>query len=155
MRHFTKNRRGLSTVITTAIMLTAVAVMGTAVVSWSNANLKTYEISLSNTSSSNTNKINEFLTIENVWYCKTTCPPTTAPAVNVTLTNAGNIALSITDIKLVNSTKSLDYPINNVSVKQGNSYSWQTNYVWKSQVPINIYVTTARGSIFTSQVSPP
>ena len=155
MRHFIKNRRGLGTVVTTALMLTAVATLGTAVVSWSNGNLKTYEIALSTTSSSNTNKINEFLTIENVWYCKTSCPPTTPPAVNVTLTNAGGISLNLVDIKLVNSTKSLDYPIAKVPILQGKSYSWQTNYVWKSQVPISIYVTTARGSIFTSQVTPP
>ncbi len=155
MRCFTKNRRGLGTIVTTALMLTTVAVLGTAVVSWSNGNLKTYEAILSTTSSSNTNKINEFLTIENVWFCKTTCPPTIAPAVNVTLTNLGNIGLNVTDIRLVTATKNLDYPIKNASIKQGKSYSWQTNYAWNSQQPINIYVTTARGSIFTTQVAAP
>ena len=149
----------MSTVVTAALMLTAVAVLGSTVVSWSNGNLKTFEIALSTASSSNTNKINEFITIENVWFCKTTCPSipmsTTPPAVNITLTNTGNIGLNVTNIKLVNTTKSLDYPIKNISIKQGKSYSWQENYYWKSQVPINIYITTARGSIFTTQVVAP
>jgi hypothetical protein len=136
-------------------MLTAVAVLGTAVVSWSNGNLKAFETALSTTSASNTNKINEFLTIENVWFCKTTCPVTGSPAVNVTLTNTGNIGLNVTDIKLVNTTKTLDTTLKNISIKQGKSYSWQIKYQSNSQIPINIYVTTYRGSIFTTQVVHP
>jgi hypothetical protein len=154
MRRFT-SRRGLGTVVTTAIMLTAVAVLGSFVVSWSNGNLRTFETGLSITSSSNTNKINEFLTIENVWFCTTTCPTTGGKAVNVTLTNSGNLALNVTDIKLVNTTKTFDTVIKNVSIKQGKSYSWQTKYAWGSKVPVTISVTTARGSIFTTQVSSP
>ena len=140
-------------------MLTAVAMLGSVVVGWSNINLKTFETVLTNTASSNTNKINEFLVIENVWYCKSVCPSipvaTNPPALNITLTNAGKIPLNVTDIQLINKTKSLDFTIKNVAIFPSKSYSWQTTYYWKSQVPINIYVTTARGSIFTTQVAPP
>ncbi|MGI0027286.1 MAG: hypothetical protein ACREAD_05540 [Nitrosopumilaceae archaeon] len=153
MRRFT-SRRGLSTVVTTALMLTAVAILGSTIVAWSNNNLKLYEIALDSTASSNTNKINEFLTIENIWFCKTTCPVSGAPAVNVTLTNGGNIGLNVIDMKLVNTTKTLDVPLN-VLIKQGTSYSWQKKYQSNSNIPITIYVTTARGTIISTQVVHP
>ena len=158
MKRFARGRRGLSTVVTAGILLSAVAVLGSAVVGWSNMNLSTFETALTSTASSDTNKINEFLIIENVWYCKSICPsipPTNPPAINITLTNPGKIPLNVTDIRLVNSTKSLDFPIQHVAIFPSKSYSWQKTYSWKSQIPINVYVTTARGSIFTTQVPPP
>ena len=159
MNRVGSSRRGLSTIVTTAVMLSAVAVLGSAVVSWSNGNLKAYETALSTTAATNTNKINEFLIVENVWYCKSICPSipvsTTPPAINITLTNKGNIAVSITDIKIVNSSKTIDIPVNNVKILPSKSYSWQTTYYSYSNVPINIYTTTAHGSIFTTQVAPP
>lgn len=159
MKRIGSSRRGLSTIVTAGIMLSAVAVLGSAVVTWSNGNLKAYETILSNTVATNTNKINEFLIVENVWYCKSVCPSvpssTTPPAINITLTNKGNIAVSVTDIKIVNSSKTIDIPINNIQILPAKSYSWQTTYYWHSNIPINIYATTAHGSIFTTQVAPP
>ena len=66
MRSFAHARRGLSTVVTGAIMLTAVAVIGTSLVAWSNSNLQTFETGLANSASSKTDKINENLQIENI-----------------------------------------------------------------------------------------
>ena len=159
MRRVVSSHRGLSTIVTAGIMLSAVAVLGSAVVTWSNGNLKSYETILSSTAASNANKINEFLIVENVWYCELNCPSiptsTTPPAINITLTNEGKIAVSIIDITLVNSSKTVDFPVNNVQILPAKSYSWQSTYYSHSKVPINIYVKTARGSIFTTQVAPP
>lgn len=147
-------RAGLSTIITTAIMLTAVAVMGTSTVAWSNSKLTTFETGLAGSASDKTNKIQEKLSIENIWFCKS-CYTTPLPphGVNVTLTNTGNLALNVTQIQINNAT--YVYPVSNTVIFPGKSSSWQQNYNWQSKTPINIYVTTARGSIFTTQAAAP
>src|SRR5579872_3315983 len=100
MRSFAHTRRGLSTVITTAIMLTAVAVIGSAVVSWSNGNLKAFETSLASSSSDKTNKINENLLIENLAFCYNCPPPISSKGINITLTNVGYVGLNVTQIQI-------------------------------------------------------
>lgn len=146
----TNNRRALSTVVTSAIMLTAVAVIGSSIVVWSNSNLRAFESTLANTTATNTNKINENLVIENVNFCN--CQ-SGAHWVNVTLTNLGNLRLAVSQIKL-NTTNSwvLSPPTN---ILPGKSFTYNQSYNWQSQIPINVYVTTTRGSIFSSQVTPP
>lgn len=147
-------RAGLSTIITTAIMLTAVAVMGTSTVAWSNTNLFKNEQVIANTYSSNVNKIQEKVSIENIWFCKSCYTAPLQPhGVNVTLTNTGNLALNVTQIQINNAT--YVYPVSKTVIFPGKSFSWQQNYNWQSKIPINIYITTARGSIFTTQASAP
>lgn len=145
------NRRALSTVVTSAIMLTAVAVIGSSMVAWSNTNLRTFESTLSNSTATNTNKINENLAIENVNFCKICYSG--AHGVNITLTNLGNLRLAVSKIQL-NTTNSwnLSPPTN---ILPGKSFTYNQSYNWQSQTPINVYVTTTRGSIFASQVTPP
>ncbi len=96
---------GVSTVIASAILIGGVAVIGSSIVLWANSKLSSSEIGLTSVSTTNTNKFNEFLAIENVWFCKTTCSSgATPPRVNVTMTNIGTIGLNVTQIKLTNST---------------------------------------------------
>ena|SRR5690348_13288333 len=160
MRSFVQTRRGLSTVVTTAIMLSAVAVLGTALIGWSNSNLKVFETGLSTSSADKTNKINENLQIENVWFYKNKPILGQNGGVNVTLTNGGTVGLTVTDIKIIDSAKSYDFP-QNVAILPSKSYSAVGSpfnylaYVWHSQVPITISVTTARGLIYTTQAAPP
>ena len=145
-------RAGLSTIITTAIMLTAVAVMGTSTVAWSNSNLFRNEQVIATTYSSNVNKIQENLSIENIWFCKSCYLVPIPHGVNITLTNTGKLALNVTQIVINNAT--YVYHVSNV-IFPGKSSSWQQNYNWQSKTPVNIYITTARGSIFTTQAAPP
>ncbi|MBI1829170.1 MAG: hypothetical protein HY222_07390 [Thaumarchaeota archaeon] len=159
MRRFT-GRRGLSTIVTTALMLTAVAVLGTAIVSWSNGNLKSYETVLSNAASNNINKINENLVIENIAFCAACASPSNS-VINVTLTNTGTISIKINQIQ-INSTvitsyaKSTTLPQN---ISPQNSYTvaaqLPTSVTWKSKSVDTITVTTARGSTYTTQAAPP
>ncbi|MDE1867661.1 MAG: hypothetical protein KGI08_08145, partial [Thaumarchaeota archaeon] len=105
---FVRAHRGLSSVITTAILLTSVAVLGSSIVAWSNGNLKTFETSLINTSSNMTNKINENLNIENVAFCTNCGSANSKNIINVTLTNTGTVAAKITSMQ-VNSTAISSY----------------------------------------------
>ncbi|MHB8601523.1 MAG: hypothetical protein ACYC6W_07280 [Nitrosotalea sp.] len=144
------NRRALSTVVTSAIMLTAVAVIGSSIVAWSNSNLRTFESSLANVTATNTNKINEKLTIENVNFCKLCYSG--AHGVNVTLTNLSSLRIAVSQIQL-NTVNIVPTPATNIL--PGKSFTYNQSYNWQSQTPINVYVTTTRGSIFSSQVVPP
>src|SRR2546423_8458907 len=144
------SRRGLATVVTGAIMLTAVAVMGTGIVSWANSNLFGHERVLESSYSTNVNKINEYLTVENVWFGGT------APNqfVNITMNNPSTIGLNVTQIQLKTSTTNTNQQFTNQPVLPKNSISIQFQYAYTSKVPIDIYITTARNSIFTTHALP-
>src|SRR6478735_8825490 len=103
MKRVGSSRRGLSTIVTAGIMLSAVAVLGSAVVTWSSGNLKAFETVLSNTAATNTNKINELLTIENIVFCSNCVGSGSNNVINVTLTNTGTTPVKISQIQ-INST---------------------------------------------------
>ena len=151
MRFYTKSRRGITTVVTTAILLTTVAIMGSGVVAWSNSNLFGHEQALESTYSTNVNKINEYLTVENVWFSGT------APNqfVNITMNNPSTIGLNVTQIQLKTSTATFNHQFTNQPILPKNSLSVNFTYPYTSKVPVNIYITTARGTISTTQVLPP
>ena len=146
-------RKGISSVITGAMLLSATVMMGTGLVSWSNTNLTSYQASLTNSYSTNVNKLNENLVIENVWFVNN------PQSLRVTLTNLGNEGLNVTDIKLQTSSSTQDtpqkaiiMPKQHTDIPIGDAIN---PYIWQSKVPITITVTTVRGSIFTTQVMPP
>ncbi len=139
-------KRGLSTVITTAILLTAVSIMGIYLVGWSNSSLLNDQIRLENSFNDKINKLNEDIFIENVWFND---DPYT---VNVTTNNVGVIGLNITQIKLVNSSDTTVFAITNGGVTPKKTYSFQDTYFWVKNEVVDIYVTTARDRIFTTQV---
>ena len=76
-----KTKRGLSSIVTGAILLSAVAVMGVVIVIWANSNLVKHQQNLDSTVSDNFNKINEKLLIEHVWFNRN------GPVINMTLNN--------------------------------------------------------------------
>jgi len=178
MRRIGSSRRGLSTIVTAGIMLSAVAVLGSAVVTWSSGNLKAFEIALSNTAVANTNKITESVSIENIAFCSNCGSANSKNVTNVTLTNTGTVSVTITQIQL-NSTAITSYyysknsPYSSSScpppsgvptclpttISPKQSYTISTDLKsptkWSSQKPDTITVTTTRGSIFTTQAVPP
>jgi len=178
MRRIGSSHRGLSTIVTAGIMLSAVAVLGSAVVTWSSGNLKAFETALSNTAVANTNKITESVAIENIAFCSNCGHSNSQNVTNVTLTNTGTVSVKITQIQLNSTTiKSYYYsksspsftscspppsgsstclPVT-ISPKQSYTVSIGLNspVKWGSQKPDTITVTTARGSVFTTQAAPP
>lgn len=139
--------------VTGAIMLTAVALMGTGVVSWSNTNLFAHQQSLQSTYSSSINKINEDLKIENVWFAKKP-PQFLEKFLNVTVSNLGNVGVTVTKIELINSTHSIAYPYNWEILPKKSDSKLITNE-WGNGALIDVVVTTDRDSIFRTQVLPP
>lgn len=136
--------------ITGAILLTSTALLGSGLVSWSNTNLSSYETHLSSVYTTNVNTLNENLVVENVWFGNNP-----SKFLNVTITNIGTIGLNITDVKLTSSGNSLDVKSHHTALIPNQQNVTKINYVWQSKVPIQIMVTTARGSVYTSQVMAP
>jgi archaellum component FlaF (FlaF/FlaG flagellin family) len=124
--------------------------MGTGIVSWSNSNLTSYQKSLSDTYSSNVNKLNENLIVENVWFGSVP-----SKFLNITMTDNGAVGLNVTDIKVITSTQTSDFKFTHGAIIPQHPNSTLINYNWQSKVPIQLTITTSRGSIFTSQVMPP
>ncbi len=160
-------RRALSAVITTAILLSAVATIGTAVVAWSNTNSRSYTAILVNSSANNINKINETPKIENIVLIPAILAPPVLKAINITVSNVGTEGFNVTQIvvsdtspqsmtKTVKTTCTL--PPNagyNCSTKgainpQSSGWFWYT-YNWQSNLPVTIQITTARGTVITTQ----
>ena len=85
------SKRGLSTAVTSAILLTAVAVMGIMLVSWSNMNLTRHQQDLDASFSDNLNRINEELLLGNIWFGNTP-----SNNINITMNNVGTVGLNVT-----------------------------------------------------------
>ena len=132
-------------------MLSAVAVLGTAIVAWSNSNLFANQQVLNTQLITSVNKIKESVVIENVWF------QTGSPKyINITLNNVGTIGLNVTSIKIDNKTDGTIDQINqtNDAVLPGKTQSYKIKFSWQSNIPIKIFVTTARDNIFTMEESP-
>ena len=154
-------RRGLTTVVTAALMLSTVAVLGSALVAWSNGNLKVFETALSTTASNDTNKIVESLSIENIAFCSNCISNNGNNVIDVTLTNTGTVGITVNQIQ-VNSTVITNYAKGTalpVNILPQNSYTvyaqLPSGTIWKSKSTDTIIVTTTRGSTYTTQAAPP
>ena len=148
MRQCNRCRRGLASVVTGAILLSGVTLLGTGLVSWTNSNLSTHQQSLQSSYSTATDKINEFLIIENVWFGQNP-----QKFVNITMTNIGNVGLNVTKIELTNSTNSMEYQFSDVILPE-KSHSEQIPYGWGDNELVDITVTTVRDSIYKTQALP-
>jgi len=151
MSRHKKTNRGLSTVVTGAILLSAVAIMGIAVVSWANTNLTRHQIDLEETFADHYNKINEKMLIEHVWFGNT------GPSINITMNNIGTIGLNVTTIKITNITSSQQYsfPYTDKGIVTGDTLSINQTFGWITNIPYEILITTGRDSQFrTESLSP-
>jgi len=159
---YVRTRRGLSTVVTGAIMLTFVAVLGTAIVGWSNSNLKAFETSLANSTGTSTNQLNENLIIENIQFCKKACGVPLSNGLNVTVTNDGTVPFTVSQIQL-NSTAytsasnlvTFGGASYTILPKQSTVFGFSKTVTWHDYDATTVSVTTSRGSIVTTQAVAP
>ncbi len=143
-------KRALSGTVSAAILVSAVAVMGVFVVGWSQSNLTAHQDALQNTFSDKMNRMNEQMTFENVWFGGT------GPSkfVNVTVANIGTIGLNVTQIEFMEATTTT-FTITDGGLIPSNTYSLEEQYTWTSGTTLDVFVTTGRGNIYTTQVLPP
>lgn len=141
----TKRKRGLSTVVTSAILLSAVAIMGVMLIGWANTNLYTKQANLEDSIDGKMNKLNEELLVENIWF------GTNPNVVNVTLNNVGSIGLNVTRIEIKNSTSVLYFTITDGGMTPSNDYSLQETFNWNAGEITDFTIFTDRGNQFTKQ----
>ncbi|AFS80847.1 hypothetical protein NKOR_04805 [Candidatus Nitrosopumilus koreensis AR1] len=145
-------RRALASIVTSAILLSSIAILGAGLVGWSNSNLLSHQKNLENTFSKNINKLNEHIIFEKIWFG-------TNPSkyVNVTMTNTGNVGLNVTNIQFINSTtfeKISSVLIDDGGMSPSESYSINMTYAWIDDVEFDILIKSARDNQFRTQVSP-
>ena len=148
------NRRALANVVTSAIILSAVSIMGVMMLGWSNSSLATQKQSIEEVFSTQTNKIHEDIIFDNIWF-STTCP---GNCVNVTMSNVGTLGLNVTEIKFIDGGTLVELEIftyTNAGIMPSESFSTNATYPWTSGDDIDIIVFTERGNQFTTQVIAP
>jgi len=155
MKSYRWHKRALSTVVTGAILLSAVAIMGSMIVAWSQSLLSQHESELQVSFARSINKLNEGLVVENVWFDAVPSPK----IVNVTLSNIGTIYLNITKIDFIDPDDGSNLVstglISDGGIALNQLYSKNVTYDgWTVDTPINVVVITERDNIITKQVVP-
>ena len=146
-------RRALASIVTSAILLSSIAIMGVGLVGWSNSNLMGHQKTLENTFSKNINKLNEHVIFEKVWFGGTS----PNKFVNVTATNSGDIGLNVTSIQFINSTTFAEISSTTITdggISSSQSYSVQIDYEWETGDEFDILLKSNRDNQFRTQVSP-
>ena len=90
-----RKRRALATVITSAIMMTAVTVLGGAGVVWSQTSLNTQQVEMTDTVNDYLNKINESMMFEYVY-----CDSVPCDSIVVVITNVGDLGVDVSKITI-------------------------------------------------------
>jgi hypothetical protein len=152
-------KRALATVVTSAIILSSVSIMGVMMLQWSNSTIIKQKQEMDEVFSVQKNKLGEDLIFENVWFG--TLPEFPSPPnnyVNVTMRNVGVLGLNVTEIKFVDATSLAEiesYNFSNGGIVTFGSLSVATPHVWTTGEVINIIAHTERGNQFTTQVVAP
>jgi archaellum component FlaF (FlaF/FlaG flagellin family) len=143
-------RRALATVVSTGILLSAVAIMGSMLTAWSNSIFANEQQELNTVYAESVNKLNEFLVIEHVWFGNSP-----SKFINLTMSNVGNNGLNVTKITLDNSIDRTDLLITNGGILQNDDFSTEITYNWTTTEPIQVSVTTEKGSLYQTYVMGP
>jgi len=157
-----KVRRGIANVVTSAILLSAVSIMGVMMLTWSQTNMLEQKMEIEEIFNTQLNKINEDLLFENIWFA--------IPAgvmnynhLNVTLGNIGILGFNVTTIRVTNTTAGnttyFDYPpggpYTDMGIIKSESRSKNVTYAWQSGDVLDVLVFTGRGNQFITQVVAP
>ena len=143
-------RRALATVVSTGILLSAVAIMGSMLTAWSNSIFTNEQNEMNAVYAEGVNKLNEFLVIEHVWFGNNP-----NKFINLTMTNVGNVGLNVTKISLDNSIDKTALLITNGGIVRTEDFSTEITYNWTTTDPIQVTITTEKGSIYQTYVMGP
>jgi len=141
-------KRALSEIPSAAMLMFAVAVMGIFLLTWSNQTLNLSAMELTDSYDNKINRLSEEISIEHVWF-----GTGSTKFVNVTLSNISSIGITLTEIELVNSTKTHTITTSQ-NLLPGDTYSIEEVYDWTSGIAVDVTVITARENHFKTQVAP-
>jgi len=153
-----RKHRAIANVVTSGIILSAVSIMGVAMLGWSQTNIATQQQELDDVFVTQMNKINEDLLFENIWFA-TPAGNMIDNHLNITVANIGILGLNITSIQVTNTTgtnnTALGYTYSDAGIVTGDSLSLNTTYAWQSSDELDVRIFTDRGNQFLSQVIAP
>jgi len=152
------NRRGLASIVTSGIILSAVSIMGVMMLGWSQTSISEQKREMNDVFNTQMNKINEDLIYENIWFA-TPSGLMTKNHLNVTVSNIGRLGLNVTSIQVTNVTGTnntgFTYHYTNGGITTSASLSFNATYPWQSTDELDLVLFTARGNQFVSQVVAP
>jgi len=146
-----RKRRGLATVITSAIMMSAVCIMGSAGLVWSQTSLNSQQIEMANSVDNYSNKLSESIVFEYVY-----CNNDPCETIVVVLTNVGHIGLDVSKISISDKTTGFNkiQPISNGEIMPDGSIVIPIyDPSFSSHSILDIMTTTSRGNIIQTQIS--
>jgi len=151
-----KIRRGIANIVSTAIILSAVSIMGVMMLAWANTSMIQQQMEIESVFNTQMNKINEELIFENIWFDTTPLPN----HLNVTMTNSGILGLNVTEIHVTNvtgtnNTLALIHPLTNGGIPKSGSFSVNAWYDWDPKDELEILVFTERGNQYITQAIAP
>jgi len=147
----TRKRRGLTTVITSAIMMSAVVILGSAGVVWSQTSLNSQQVEMANSVDDYINKLNESLVYEYVY-----CSDDPCGTIIVVLTNVGDVGFDVTKISISDKISGFNkiHPVSNDIIMPDNSIVVSINDPsFSSYSVLDVMVETSRGNIIQTQIS--
>ena len=147
----TRKRRGLTTVITSAIMMSAVVILGSAGVVWSQTSLNSQQVEMANSVDDYINKLNESMMYEYVY-----CSDDPCGTIIVVLTNVGDVGLDVTKISISDKISGFNkiHPVSNDIIMPDNSIVVSINDPsFSSYSVLDVMVETSRGNIIQTQIS--
>lgn len=93
-----RRRRGISTVVTSAMLISAVSLMGTFLASWSGTSFEAQRLSIARSVDDRVNQIRESFVVEDAWFFANA----TGKYAKVTVRNTGDVAIKVSAIYLNN-----------------------------------------------------
>jgi len=146
-----RKRRALATVITSAIMMSAVAILGSTGVVWSQTSLNSQQVEMTNSVNNYLNKVNESMVFEQVY-----CTDTPCETVIVVLTNIGDIGVDVSKISISDKTSGFKkiHPVSSGIIMPDNSIAVSINEPsFSSYSILDVMIETSRGNIIQTQIS--
>ncbi len=147
----TRKRRGIATVVTSAIMMSAVVILGSAGVVWSQTSLNSQQVEMANSVDDYINKLNESMVYEYVY-----CSDDPCGTIIVVLTNVGDVGFDVTKISISDKISGFTkiHPVSNDSIMPDNSIVVSINDPsFSSYSVLDVMVETSRGNIIQTQIS--
>lgn len=146
-----RKRRGLATVVTSAIMMSAVCILGSTGIVWSQSTLTAQQIEMTETVDTYKNKIKESLNFEYVY-----CEDNPCENIVVIITNVGHIGLNISEISISDKVSSFNkiHPVSNGEILPDESIAITINDPsFSSHSVLDVTTTTTRGNMLHTQIS--
>ncbi len=152
-----RKKSGIGTVVSSVIMVAAVAMLGSVVLIWANSSLNAEKTRIANDYANNTNSLRESFIVEDVWLDGLPVPDN---QVNITIRNIGDVAIKVKqfNVTAVNATganpcgaacTNTTNP-SNIVIESKTSYTILVkNIDWDHTLAksLDITITTERGSI--------